>query len=236
ALAAALVCAVCATGRTVHAQPRETLPVDLPTALRLADERNLDIAIALATVDETTARAAQARLLAVPTLRAGSTIDRHHDNIQETSGLVVDVDRASRYTNFGAGLSVDIADAIYRPLAARRIRDASAAAADANRHRVFAQVAIAYLELARANGERTIVQRALDRANDLAALTSDYAEAGEGLPADAEMAAVQPLLLAQRAAATEARLVAASVELGRLLRLEPGVHPMPLDESVPLLT
>src|SRR5690606_33977498 len=73
------------------------------------------------------------------------------------------------------------------------------------------------------------------RANDLAALTSDYAEAGEGLPADAEMAAVQPLLLAQRAAATEARVTATSVELGRLLHLEPGVRPMPLDESVPLL-
>jgi outer membrane protein TolC len=214
----------------------ETLPIDLTTALRLADERNRDIALFVARIDEAAARAAQARALAVPTLRAGSTYDRHHGNLQETSGVVVDVDRVSRYTSLGVGLGVDLADAIFRPLAARQVRAAATAAASANRHQVFAEVAAAYLRLVQARAEQAIVQSALDRAVDLAKLTADYAESGEGLPSDAEMAAVQPLLLQQRAAAVEERAATAAAELARLLHLEPAVRPEPLDRSVPVLS
>jgi outer membrane protein TolC len=236
----ALACASLAVPYAAVAQPPpippgETLQIDLPTALKLADERNLDVAIYLARVDAASARLAQARLAAVPTARAGTSYDRHEGNIQETSGLVVDVDRVSRFTGVGAAVGIDVADAIFRPLVARQNRVAAIAAADANRHRVLVQVAGAYLRFLQARAESEIVARALARAQDLARLTADYAESGEGLQSDAEMAAVQPLLIEQRAAAASERLAAAEAELARLLHLSPGVGLAPLEAELPRL-
>ena len=79
------------------AQESNRLEIDLPAAVRLADERNVDVAIFLARVEAATARLAQARLAAVPSLRVGTTEERHEGTIQETSGNVVDVDRAARF-------------------------------------------------------------------------------------------------------------------------------------------
>ncbi|HEX6994094.1 MAG TPA: TolC family protein [Gammaproteobacteria bacterium] len=212
-----------------------TLPIDLPTALRLADERNLDVAIYVERVAEASARVAEARALAVPTLRIGGDYARHTGNIQETSGRVIDADRASRFAGAGVGLSVEIADAIFAPLVAKQDRAALVAAASANRHEVFVDVAAAYLRLLESRAAREVVQRALERALDLARLTADYAEAGEGLLADAEMAAVEPLLWEQRRLAIEEQTSTAAAELVRLLHLDAGVALEPTENEVPML-
>ena len=224
------------------------LQIDLASALRLADERNLDVAIYVERVAEATARLAQARTLAVPTLRIGASSNRHDGNLQETSGTVVDADRAARYRGLGAGavgagdlqapglsLSVDLADAIYQPLVARQNRAAAQAAAVANRRAVLVATASAYLDWLRARAEGRIVVDALQRAVELATLTASYADAGEGLLADAEMAAVQPLLWEQRRAASAERAEAAAAELSRLLHLDSAVRLEPLENEVPSL-
>jgi outer membrane protein TolC len=86
-----------------------------------------------------------------------------------------------------------------------------------------------------ARAESEIVARALERAEDLAQLTADYAESGEGLPSDAEMAAVQPLLMGQRAAAAAERLAGAEAELARLLHLPLNARLEPLETEIPRL-
>jgi outer membrane protein TolC len=214
---------------------QDSLPVDLPTALRLADERNLDIAIYLERMEAASARLAEARSLAIPTVRAGATYDRHTGNIQETSGNVFDVDRVSQFTGVNLGVGVNIADAVFAPLVARQNRDALAAAATANRHVVLLEVATTYIGLLRAREEGAIVASALARANDLARLTADYAEAGQGLVADAEMAAVQQLLWEQRQLVTAEREAVAAAELVRLLHLESGVAIEPIETAIPAL-
>ena len=98
----------------------EALKIDLGTALRLADERNLDVAIYYERVTAASSQLAQARLLAVPTIRVGSAYDRHHGTIQETSGAIDDVDRVSQFTGATASLGVDVANAVFAPLAARQ--------------------------------------------------------------------------------------------------------------------
>lgn len=216
-------------------QPPVSLPIDLPAALRLAHERNLDIAIYLEQIEAASARVAQARSLAVPDIRAGATYDRHSGNIQETSGNVVDVDRVSRFTGIGLGVGVDIADAVFAPLVARQNRDAVTAAAAANRHVVLLEVATTYLGLLRAREEAAVVEGALARAADLASLTANYAEAGQGLLADAEMAAVQPLLWEQRRLVAAERQVLAAAELVRLLHLEAGVGVEPIETAIPMV-
>jgi outer membrane protein TolC len=226
----------------------ETLRIDLPSALRLADERNLDVAIYVERVAEADAKLTQARLLAVPSLRVGASTIRHDGTLQETSGNIVDADRVARFSGLGVGavgagdvsqpglsVSVDIADAIFQPLVARQNRAAAVASSVTNRRAVLIDVASAYLEWIRARSERDIVVEALARATELATLTASYAEAGEGLRADAEMAAVQPLLWEQRRAAADERIEAAAAELSRLLHLDSGVTLEPLESGVPTI-
>jgi outer membrane protein TolC len=167
-----------------EAQQSHVLSIDLATALRLADERNLDVAIYVERVAEAAARVAEARTLAVPTVRVGSDYARHTGNIQDTSGQVIDADRASRFTRAGIDVGVDISDAIFAPLVAKQNRAAVMAASSANRHEVFLDVSAAYLRLLESRSAHEVAQRALERALDLANLTANYAEAGEGLLAE----------------------------------------------------
>jgi len=216
-------------------QASSALEIDLPTAVRLADERNLDLAIYLARVEAATARLTQARLLAVPSVRVGTTEGRHEGTIQDVAGNILDVDSASRFRGVTAGVDIDIADAIFQPLVARQSRTAVVAEAAANRQQVLLQAAAAYIRLVQARTEANVVVRALERATDLATLTANYAESGEGLPSDAEMAAVQPALWEQRRAIAEERTITAEAELVRLLRLDAEVELAPVDTAPPAL-
>ena len=215
--------AVSAAAPLFAQQAGDVLEIDLPTAVRLADERNVDVAIYLARVEAADARLTQARLAAVPSVRVGVTEDRHDGPIQETSGNVIDVERISRFTGVTAGVGIDVADAIFLPLVARQNRAAVVAGSIANRQQVLMQVAAAYIRLVQARTEVGVIDRAHERAADLAALTANYAESGEGLPSDAEMAAVQPLIWEQRRAAAEERVAALNAELAAIW---PNIKPM----------
>lgn len=71
----------------------------------------------------------------------------------------------------GIGLQVDVAEAIFRPLAARQNHAAVEASAVANRHQVLLEVATAYLLLLQSHGEAAIVIKSLQRALDLSEVT-----------------------------------------------------------------
>lgn len=230
--------AALAAGAPLVAQPDSgpnVLEIDLSAAIKLADERNVDIAIFVARTEAANARLTQARLSAVPGVRVGTTEDSHDGTIQETNGNVIDADRASRFRGVTAGVSIDVADAIFRPLAARRSQVAAVAGSAANRHQVLMQVAAGYVRLVQARAELDVVARVLERATDLAALTADYAESGEGLLADAEMAAVQPALWEQRRAMAAERATAANADLVRLLHLDAEVDLDPVDTLPPTI-
>lgn len=233
ARALCLLASLAASAGAIAAE--EALKIDLGTALRLADERNLDVAIYYQRVAAATAALAESRFLAAPTLQLGVNTDRHHGTIQETSGIVDDLDRASRFTGLNAATTVDLAAAIYTPLAARQSLEAVRASATANRHRVLVDVAAAYLRLLQAQAEERVVDLALERANDLAALTANYANTGEGLRADAEMAAVQPLLWQQRKLGARENAASAAAAVVNLLHLERGVSIEPTEQTIPEL-
>lgn len=233
---------------TAQTGGEQALAIDMPTALRLADERNLDVALYLERVAETSAELSQSRTLAVPTLRVGASYNRQSGGLQETGGIVRDVDRVAQFRGFGAGavgagdvqqaglgLEVDVADAIFRPLAARQNHAAAQAASEANRHAVLLDVATAYLDLLKAVMEADITADSRQRAVELATLTANYAEAGEGLLADAELAAVQPLVWEQKHRAAEAAMDVSKARLARLLHLDPAVRLEPTEKAVPVM-
>jgi outer membrane protein TolC len=224
-------------------------PITLETALRLADERNTEIAIQLEYVKQRVLAQEAAYLEWLPTLRAGGSYVNQDGALQETNGQVGDVNRNARYAGLGAGavgsgvpllpgasIEIDLAEALFQPLAAKQLKVASEAASDVTHARVLLQVAEAYYRLVRAHQAVAIAKEAKGEADKLAEVTGDFAETGEGLLADAERAAVESLLMAEEIEQSRGELAVASTQLARLLRLDDAIRLEPADGVIAPLT
>src|SRR5205823_3669627 len=76
----------------------ETLPIDLPTALRVVNAANPTIALARERVNEAYARLRQAEVFWLPNLQAiAPSYQRHDGPIQATTGEVIPVSRSSLF-------------------------------------------------------------------------------------------------------------------------------------------
>src|SRR5262249_20394245 len=85
----------------------DQLPIDLPTALRLAGANHLQVALAAARVRQAEARLQGAKALWLPTLDAGIEYNRHEGQIQDTGGHIIDVRRSSLFVGGGPKLGSD---------------------------------------------------------------------------------------------------------------------------------
>ena len=216
------------------------LPIDLASALKLADADNTRIALAREKVIEAEADLAAAKALLIPDLSVGASYHRHDGQLQETNGNIQDVSRSSSFAGLGAGavgagdvqvagvgLKVDLADAWYAPLAAHQRGRAASAESEAVRNRIHQAVATAYFELLRSRGGLQIAEEAFANATALEQTTASFAQTGQGLESDSERAAVEALVRKRDIAAAEERLTLASVRLAALLQLEPTVELIP---------
>src|SRR5262249_53907327 len=107
-------------GATVPALPAgaRPLPINLPTALHLANVRPLDIAVASERIRVAQARLAQSRVLWLPTIYLGVDYFRHDGQIQDVAGEVFGTSKS--YFQAGAGPHAGFAPTapIYPPPAA----------------------------------------------------------------------------------------------------------------------
>lgn len=237
-------------------------PIDLPTALRLAGASNLQIALARERVNQADARALAARTLWIPSLNAGVVYNSHEGRIQGTEGEVVEASRSSLFTGAAAVMSttpatggggnprmfvdLSLADAIFEPLAARQLVRASAADRTTTFNDTLLEVAAAYFSLVRAQSRVAIAEEAVRNADELAKITRDFAQSGQGLQADADRADVEAAARRRDALVAREEFAVVSANLARLLRLDPSVQleameqvPAQLefvDGSIPLCT
>ncbi|HEV3416933.1 MAG TPA: TolC family protein, partial [Pirellulales bacterium] len=163
-------------------------PIDLATALRLADAGNLQVAYAREQIRQALARADRANVLWLPSIRAGVGFNNHEGAIQNVAGGQIDTNRGAVYlgagaTGFGNGsptvpgvyANFSLADAIFQPLAAQQLVGARKQAAAAVQNDTLLRVALAYLELLRADQEAIIAGESRDLTQQLADLTGNYA-------------------------------------------------------------
>ncbi|MCE9531531.1 MAG: TolC family protein [Planctomycetes bacterium] len=209
------------------------LPIDLATALRLANAQNPTIALARSRVAEAMARQDQAEVLWLPNLSAGSTYIRHDGNTQNQLGLVFVTSRSSVFAGGGSQLRVDTADAYFLPLVARRLTQAEVQFAQATTNNLQLDVASAYLDLLQVNAARAInadtllkAEQMLDRAK--AADKSGLSKTG----GDINRARTEVALRRQERIELEGRSSAASARLAKLLLLQPDVELVPADPVV----
>lgn len=239
-----------AVGQLVPGQ--EIRPIDLPSVLKLAGARDLDIAIARARVAAAAAELQHARALWLPSVFIGPNWIRHDGQAQIVEGKVRTISKSSLWLGATAAGGSSVAgpvpaggpaavtglttvlrfsDAIFLPLAASQVVDARQAKVRVASNDALLGVAETYLELQRAAGRLAIAREAAAHAEQLAGITGAFARTGAGLEGDHQRSLVER---DRRLADVEAALGAlevASAEVVRRTRLDPSIVVAPLEPA-----
>jgi outer membrane protein TolC len=221
--------------------PSGSYPIDLATALRLADVANPTIGAARARVLEALALQLSARMLLVPSLNSGISYHGHDGVLQRSSGSIIAVSEQSLYLGSGArtvaaesvtipGVNIwtALTDAWFEPLAARQRVFGAEFAAQATANEVLLEVALLHLELL---GSQSILeaQRLTEtQVYEIVRITGEYAATGEGRQADAERARAQWALRRAQVVKAEEELAVTAAALAGRLNLDPAVGLEPI--------
>jgi outer membrane protein TolC len=189
--------------------------------LQLAGVNPLDIAAATVQVQQGLALLLQAKVLWIPTLAAGVDYSRHDGVTQNIfTGALFQKGRQSFFVGGGPVLSVGVTDAIYEPLAARRVVASREANVQTARNDVLLAVSQAYFVLQDARGRLVGVEATIVRARRLVDLAVGLAP---GLIAPLEInrakTELQSLLQTREIAIRDWRV--ASAGLAQVLLLDP---------------
>lgn len=231
-------------------------PIDLPSVLRLAGARDLDIAIARERVHAALAELEQARVLWLPSIYIGPNWIRHDGQAQEVGGRVSTISKSSLFlgTTAAGGSSISgpvpaggpaqvtgltsilrISDAIYAPLAARQVLQAKQAGVQTANNDALLAAAEAYLELQQFAGRLAIAREAFANASRLSRLTESFARGGAGLEADHARSLAERDRRGKELEALVGPLEAASAELIRVLHLDPRILVAPVEPAESVL-
>jgi outer membrane protein TolC len=208
------------------------LPINLPTALQLANTQPLDVQLALERVRGATAALSQAQALWLPTVTVGADYQRHDGQIQDANGDIVTNTHSSLMFGAGSGIGssavLSIDDAIFAPLAAKQSLRARQADVQAATNDSMLAVTDAYFSVQQARGELAGAQDAARRAEALVATVRQMAA---GLVAPLEVIRAEAELATRREAEVTARerWQVASAELARLLRLDGTAQIVPME-------
>ena len=158
--------------------------IDLPTVLRLAHARNLDIKIARERLAEAQANRDAAIWQALPWVSPGITYLNHQGLQQDTSGQVMDVHKESYAVGPTTRLQLDVGDTLYKSLVTHQlVRAAKYAVASQTQDSVFAAVQ-SYFDLLKAQEFTVIAGEAVDISERYQAETHNAVEAGIAFRAD----------------------------------------------------
>jgi outer membrane protein TolC len=221
--------------------PSGEYPIDLATALRLADNQNPTIARARTYILEALAQQLTAQTLLVPSLNGGVSYHGHDGNLQRSSGKILNVSLQSLYVGAGAGVSgtsppvvpgvnilCALTDAWFEPLAARQRVAVTQAGAQATANDILMDVAVLHLELL---GNQAILdaQRLTEsQVYEVVRVTREYAIAGEGRNADANRAIADWRRRRADVQRAEEELLVTVARLANRLNLDPSVRLKPI--------
>lgn len=214
-----------------------TASIDLATALASVDGSHPVVGVARWRTQEALARLDAANVLWLPTLQAGVSYHRLDGNLQASDGTILDVNRSSLQSGLGAGAVgagqtvqpglvalFHLADAKYQPRIAERLAWAEGHAATAARHDQLLAAGLAHQQLLAAQQRLALVEDNHHRVAELAELTSNFAEAGEGLQSDADRLATELQLALAGIDIAQEQVVAASAQLSQAISATPGTE------------
>jgi outer membrane protein TolC len=213
------------------AQPEETdrpLPINLATALRLADARPLVIAAAQASLRTAVAQYDEAKLLWLPNVYVGASYLRHDGGAAGNHGIEFINGRDQFLAGGGLLAIVSTADALFAPLALRQVVRARAIEVQAARNDALEAVAEAYFDVQQARGRLAGARDAVEKARKLVR-TVEALGKGLAAPIEADRARTELAMLEQAEAAAREQWRFASADLARTLRLDPAAVVVPVE-------
>jgi outer membrane protein TolC len=224
-------------------------PIDLTTALRLAEVENPMIAEARQRIGAALAVQQGARALLLPTLNVGTNYHAHSGNLQRSSGRILNLNEQSLYFGGGSGaiaastpevpavnIFSPLTDAIFEPLAARQQVEGARFGASATANNILLEVAGLHFELLAAEADLRVRRESATQEAEVARLTRAYADAQEGREADAERAATELSLIVDEVQQAEEEVSVASARLAHRLHLDQSVRVRPLAPMVEKVT
>jgi outer membrane protein TolC len=213
----------------MDARVPQGLPVNLVAAMQLAGVRPLDIAAAGVQIEQALAVQLQAQALWIPSLNGGVDYFRH-DGVQQNlfKGPNFRKGRQSLFVGGGPSLFVGLTDALFAPLAARRVVAARQADLQTARNDALFQVAQAYFDLQAARGRLLGVAAAIARAERLVTFARGLAPSLIApLEINRAQTELQSLRQTQQVDIRDWRV--ASARLAEVLLLEPATLLEPIE-------
>ena len=204
------------------------LPINLPTALRLANARPIDIALASERIRVAAAQLERAQVLWLPTIYVGVDYFRHDGQIQSTEGDVFGTSKSSFMAGAGPSAVFALTDAIFAPLAGRQVLRAREAGLQAATNDSLLAVAEAYFNVQQARGELAGAEDAARRTEELVRRTAQLAQ-GLAPPVEVVRARAELAERRQDVETARERWHVASAELVRVLRLDASALVEPLE-------
>ncbi len=214
-----------------------TLPIDLPTVIRLVDANSPSVGFARAKVEEAQARLARADIQWLPNLTVGAAYNRFDGQTQNQSGSVFGVSRGNLFAGGGAALNLDIAEAIYRPLVERRLTSAAQLREQSAAQGAELDAAVAYFDLVQIHALLEINADTLKKASEMLSAAENAKEAKlDRTAGDVNRAKTEVLFRKAERSDLDGRAGAASARLGKLILLAPNVKLVPSDPAVAPIT
>jgi outer membrane protein TolC len=208
-------------------------PIDLPTALRLAGARNLDVQIARERLNEAQAGRQSAVEQFFPWIAPGITYHRRDGVAQAVpSGVISD----AHYQSYSPGVSLTaqivLGDAIYNSLAAKQLVKVSDQALETQRQEAILQAAQGYFELVKGQELVDVVNEAIRVSQEYERQLHEAVSAGIAFRGDELRVRTQTeqYRLSLERAMEQQRM--AGVSLAQVLHLDPRVILAPQDNAL----
>ncbi len=221
------------------------MPLDLTSTLAMVSGQSPVVAHAAARYEEAYARLARSKVLWVPSIRAGMSYHHHDGNLQNAAGSILDVNRSSFQGGLGVGAvgagttqvpgvvaQFHASDAVFQPRINGHAASARSHAVDAALNDTLLDGALAYLELLRAEQLRAVADETLAHAEELAELTTKFANAGQGPRADADRARTEAAIRTNETSRAEEAVEVANAHLVEVLSADPSMRIVPTEPVV----
>ncbi len=220
--------------------PSGEYPIDLATALRLADVANPTIGRVRAVVLEALAQQLTARTLLVPSLNGGVSYHGQNGVLQRSSGKMLLLSEQSLYIGGGAftvaaetmripmvNILTPLTDAWFEPLAARQRVAASRFLVKATENEILMEVAVLHLELIRHSTLLQTHRLSEVQAYQIVQAVGEYAVTGQGRQADYDRAKSEWRYRRADVIKAEEGMAVAVARLAQRLNLDPSVRLLP---------
>lgn len=236
AMALILIFAILSPAASSQVAPAEARRIDLPTALRLAGAKSLDVELAKERLNEARARESSVRSRFFPWISPSFTYRRHDGKIQDVAGSILETGKYSYAPTIGAVAQLELGDTIYRSRSAKQDVAAAGFGLIANIQDAVLRAALAYFDLAAEQSLVDVARESLRIATEYDDELKEAVEIGIATEVEALRARVQrqrnELLVEHE---LENRRLA-SLQLAFAVRLDPALDLVAEDASVSMVS